>query len=155
MRLIDEIAGELCKVLLPIEDKVYFGNPDSNMALCTLSSMNQLREVVNSQLMVRFNVAGRLLSENKGVDILVRHVLSNKKIDTIILCGKEVIGHKAGHSLICLYKNGIDKDKRIIGSQSPNPFVSLTEKEISMFQAQVTIIDKMGETNISQICSEL
>ena len=34
----------------------------------------------------------------------------NQKITTIIICGKEVWGHKAGHSLFELHKNGVDKN---------------------------------------------
>jgi len=66
----------------------------------------------------------------------------------IILCGKDTVGHRPGHSLLCLYKNGIDENGKIIGSQSPQPIVSLTKQEVSRFQNQVKIIDKIGEDRI-------
>ena len=155
MNLIGEIAGELCKILLPIEDKVYFGNAKSNVAICTLSSMKLLNDITNSSLMSKVNIAGRLLSENKGIDTLVRHVLSNGKIHAIILCGKDTTGHKPGHSLLCLHQNGIDNVGRIIGSQSPDPVLSLTNEEVTRFQNQIRIIDRIGETNISNLESEI
>jgi len=155
MNLIEELAGELCKVLLPIEDKIYFGNLKSTVAVCTLSSMKLLDEVVNSSLISKINVAGRLLSENKGIDMLVRHVISNSEISVIILCGKDTMGHKPGHSLLCLHQNGIDKDGSIIGSQSPDPILSLTNNEVIKFQNQVKIINKIGETDISKLRSEI
>ena len=68
MNLIEEIAGELCKILLPIEEKVFLGNSKSTIVLCTLSSMRLLREIANSVLMKEIMVAGRLLSENKVID---------------------------------------------------------------------------------------
>ena len=148
MNPIGEIAGELCKILLPIEDRVYFGNSESSVAVCTLSSMKLLSEIVNSPLMTKVNIAGRLLSENKGIDLLVRHVISNRKICIIVLCGKDTVGHRPGHSLLCLYQNGIDWDGKIIGSQSPDPVLSLTSGEVLRFQNQVRIIDKMGEVGI-------
>lgn len=155
MDLIGEIAGELCKILLPIEDRIYFGNPESTVAVCTLSSMKLLDEIVNSSLISKVNVAGRLLSENKGIDMLVRHVISNPEISIIILCGKDTVGHKPGYSLLCLHKNGIGKDGKIIGSQSPDPVLSLTNNEVMKFQNQVKIIDRMGEINISNLRSEI
>ncbi|MGB9002392.1 MAG: tetrahydromethanopterin S-methyltransferase subunit A [Nitrosotalea sp.] len=155
MNPIAEMVGELCKILLPIEDRIYFGNSESSVAVCTLSSMELLGKIVNSTLMVQVNIAGRLLSENKGIDLLVRHVISDGKICTIILCGKDTVGHRPGHSLLCLYQNGIDRDGRIIGSQSPDPILSLTNGEVKRFQNQVRIIDKIGETEISNLGPEI
>ncbi len=155
MNLIEEIAGELCKVLLPIEDRIYFGNSNSAIAICTLSSMKLLDEIVNSPFISKINVAGRLLSENKGIDMLVRHVISDTKISVIILCGNDTVGHKPGYSLLCLHQNGINKDGRIIGSQSPDPVLSLTNNEVIKFQNQVKIIDRIGETDISNLKLEI
>lgn len=155
MNPIAEMVGELCKILLPIEDRVYFGNSKSSVAVCTLSSMELLGEIVNSTLMAQVNIAGRLLSENKGIDLLVRHVISDGKIGTIILCGKDTVGHKPGHSLLCLYQNGIDHDGRIIGSQSPDPILSLTNGEVERFQNQVRIIDKIGQIKLSNLGTEI
>jgi len=155
MNPIAEIVGELCKILLPIEDRVYFGNSESSVAVCTLSSMELLGKIVNSTLMAQVNIAGRLLSENKGIDLLVKHVISNGKIHTIVLCGKDTAGHRPGHSLLCLHQNGIDLDGRIVGSQSPDPILSLTSGEVQRFQNQVKLIDKMEETEISNLRPEI
>jgi tetrahydromethanopterin S-methyltransferase subunit A len=146
-----EIAGELCKILLPIEEKIFFGNSESSIAVCTLSSIRLVKKVANSSLMSKIAIAGRLLSENKGIDLLVRYVISNTKISIIILCGEDTTGHRPGHSLLCLFKNGIDENGKIIGSQSPQPIVSLSKKEVSRFQKQVKIIDKIGEDRISNL----
>lgn len=155
MNLAEEIAGELCKILFPIEDRVYFGNSSSVVAVCTLSSMRLLEELVNSTLMSEINIAGRLFSENKGIETLVRNIISDGKIRTIILCGDDTAGHKAGHSLLCLHQDGIDINGRIIGSHSPDPFLSLTCSEVNQFQGQVRIINKMGEKNINNLKSEI
>jgi tetrahydromethanopterin S-methyltransferase subunit A len=151
MNLIDDIAGELCKILLPIEGEIFYGDPKSNIAICTLSSINLLKEVANSSIIKEIAIVGRLLSENKGIDSLIRSTISNEKIDTIILCGKDTLGHKSGNSLLCLYKNGIDENHKIIDSQSPHPILTVTKKEISKFQRQVKIINKIGETSISKL----
>lgn len=151
MNVIEEIAGEICKILLPVEDKLYFGNPNSTLAICTLSSMKLLKEISSSSLMNKIFVVGRLLSENKGIDILVRHIISNEQIRTLILCGEDTIGHKPGHSILCLYKNGMDQNGMIIGSESPNPILTLTNQEVSRFQKHIKIINKIGEIEISNL----
>lgn len=151
MKVIEEIAGEICKIFLPIEDKLYFGNPNSTLVICTLSSMKLLKEISNSSLMNKIYVVGRLLSENKGIDLLVKHIISNEQIRTVILCGEDTVGHKPGHSILCLYRNGIDQNGVIIGSDSPNPILTLTDKEVLKFQKQVKIINKIGETEISNL----
>jgi tetrahydromethanopterin S-methyltransferase subunit A len=151
MNLIEDIAGELCKILLPIEEEVFFGEPSSNIAICTLSNINLLKDIVHANIIKNIAIAGRLLSENKGIDSLVRSVVSNDKIEVIILCGKDTLGHKSGDSLLCLHKNGIDENYKIIGSHSPHPILTVTKKQVSKFQRQVKIINKIGETNISKI----
>ena len=151
MNVIEEIVGEICKILLPIEDKLYFGNPNSTLVICTLSNMKLLKEISNSSLMNKIYVVGRLFSENKGIDMLVRHIISNEQIRTLILCGEDTIGHKPGHSILCLYNNGMNQNGMIIGSESPNPILTLTNQEVSIFQKQVKIINKIGEIEISNL----
>ena len=101
--------------------------------------------------MNEISVAGRLLSENKGIDSLVKHVVSNKNIRIIILCGKEVKGHRTGHSLLALHRHGIDIDHKIIDSTSPDPVLTITHDQVITFQNQVQIINKINETNFLEI----
>ena len=105
----------------------------------------------NSDFLERVGIIGRLLSENKGIDEIVRYVNQNQNIKKIIICGKEVWGHKAGHSLIQLHQNGIDDNNRIIGSKSPDPILSVKRSEISYFQKEVKLINLIGETNPRKI----
>lgn len=145
------IAGEICKVLFPIDEEIFFGNPNSSVAVCTLSSLKLLKEIADFTLISKIAVVGRLLSENKGIDALVNYIISNKNIKTIFICGKDTSGHRSGHSLLNLYKNGVDSDGRIIGSSSPDPVLTLTQSQIDKFQKQVQLVDKIGETSISEI----
>ncbi len=151
MNFMENIVGEICKILFPINDDVFFGNPRSSIVICTLSSMRLLKEIADSDLISKIAVVGRLLSENKGIDSLVKYIIANKTISAIIICGKDTYGHRPGHSLLELYKNGIDGDGRIIGSCSPDPLLTVTKSEVFAFQRQVKIADKIGETNVSKI----
>ena len=151
MNLVENLAGEICKIIFPINDEIFFGNSESSLALCTLSSTKLLKEISNSTLMSKVAIAGRLLSENKGIDLLVRYITSNKNIKTILVCGKDTLGHRPGHSLINLYKNGIDSEGRIIGSSSPDPVLTVKKSQIEMFQKQVKLINEIDQTNMAKI----
>jgi len=151
MNSLGNMIGELCKVILPISEESYQGNSDSTIAVCTLSSLNLLKEMNNSDILSRVSIVGRLLSENKGIDAIIRHVNQNKKIKTIIVCGKEVWGHKAGHSLFKLHNNGIDKNGRIINSTSPDPYLTVTQSQINYFRNEINLVNMINETNFNKI----
>ena len=155
MNNLGNLIGELCKVILPIPEKSYKGNSDSKIAVCTLSSLELLTKIANSGLLPSISIVGRLLSENKGIDEIIRHVNQNKKIKTIIICGKEVWGHKAGHSLFKLYQNGIDENQRIIGSSSPDPILTVSKSQINYFQNEINLVNMINETNYNKIKKEI
>lgn len=148
-----ELAGEVCKKIFPILEEKFAGNHTSKIAICTLSSIDLLKEISQSNMMEKIAIVGRLLSENKGIDELVRFVNYNSGLDTIIVCGKEVTGHRTGHALFCLHKYGTDQNNRIINSTSPDPVLTVSKKEIIQFQNQVKLIDKIGETHLPNITS--
>lgn len=151
MNSLIEFAGQLCKILLPIEEEVFHGNLESNVAICTLSSMDLLKEISNSDLINEISLVGRLLSENKGIDMLIRYVANHPTLDTIIVCGVDVVGHRTGHALFCVHKYGVDKQNRIINSISPNPVLTVSEYEVKQFQKQITLIDGIGQTNLEEV----
>lgn len=151
MNPLSDIAGEICKIVFPIHEEVFLGNSGSTIAVCTLSSMELLKEISNSDLMKKIAISGRLLSENKGIDELVRNIIKNPNLQTLIVCGKEVSGHKTGHALVSLYKYGIDNDNRIVNSYSPSPFLTVSKQDVEKFQKQITLVDRIGETRLDRI----
>ena len=151
MNSLGNLIGELCKIVLPITEESYQGNVDSKIAICTLSSLDLLKKMGNPEILQHVSVIGRLLSENKGIDAIIQTVYQNQKIKTIVVCGKEVWGHKAGHSLFSLYKNGIDKNGKIIGSTSPDPFLTVTQSQINYFRNEINLVNLINETNFNKI----
>lgn len=151
MNALGQAIGELCKAILPIPDERFLGNSSSSIAVCTLSSIDLLKKFQNSDILNQICIAGRLLSENKGIDSIIDYTFKNKNVRTIIVCGKEVWGHKAGHSLFELYKNGIDSDCRIINSHSPDPFVTCSENKIKYFQENIHLENMINETDFTTI----
>lgn len=151
MNAISEAIGELCKVILPINEEYYLGNQNSSVAICTLSSIDLLKNFANSKFLNQISIVGRLLSENKGIDSIIRYVNQNPQVNTIIVCGKEVWGHKSGHSLFELHKNGIDHNNRIINSKSPDPYLTVSDSEIKYFQDNITLINLINENELELI----
>ena len=155
MNALGEAIGEFCKIILPIPEEFYTCNPDSSIAVCTLSSIDLLKKFTNSEIFNDISIAGRLLSENKGIDSIIEYVNKHQKIKIIIVCGKEVWGHKSGHSLFQLHKNGIDKNKRIINSTSPDPFLSTSKSKIQYFQHNVTLVNLINEIDFEKISNKI
>ncbi len=155
MNALGEAIGKVCKIVLPIPEESFQGNPDSGLAVCTLSSMNLLKTLASSDTMNSISIAGRLLSENKGIDSVLRHLDGNPRITVLLVCGRDVWGHKAGHSLSELHRNGTDGNGRIVGSTSPDPYITVPKHMIEHFQKDVTIVDMTGQTDLEQIREEI
>ena len=155
MNKLGTTIGKICEALLPIPEEFYIGNYNSSICICTLSSIKLLKEIKNSKIIDNIAIVGRLFTENKGIDSIIKYVNQNKKIKTIIVCGKDVWGHKSGHSLFELHKNGIDNNNRIINSTSPDPFLTVSESEIKYFQKQITLVNLINETNIELINNKI
>ena len=155
MNKLGTTIGKICEALLPIPEEFYIGNYNSSICICTLSSIKLLKEIKNSKIIDNVAIVGRLFTENKGIDSIIKYINQNKKIKTIIVCGKDVWGHKSGHSLFELHKNGIDDNNRIINSTSPDPFLTVSESEIKYFQKQITLVNLINETNIELIINKI
>ena len=155
MNTLGETIGELCKIILPIPEESYLGDLNSSIAVCTLSSIDLLKKLANSEILNHISIVGRLLSENKGIDSIIKHVNKNQKISTIIVCGKEVWGHKAGHSLFQLHKHGVDKNNQIINSTSPDPFLTVSKSHIQYFQNNITLVNLINETDLKIILDKI
>ncbi len=152
---IENSIGELCKYLIPIKHEYYLGN-GKEIAICTLSSIKLLLEISNDiKLMNKVAIVGRLLSENKGIDKIIRYCLSNKEVAHLIVCGNDGRGHRAGDALIALSNNGITKECRIIMSRSPCPRIISSFEEVEMFRNRITVHNLIEQTNLEFIRSYL
>jgi tetrahydromethanopterin S-methyltransferase subunit A len=154
MKRIENGAGKLCKALLPIKQEYYLGAGKA-VALCTLSSIDLLETISRSSLMNKVLIAGRLLSENKGIEAMIAFTVKHPELKHILVCGKEVKGHKAGQALLALASNGVDSSGRIIGAAGPNPIVTLCAQDVDIFRRQVQIIDLIGTVDIGKIAQVL
>lgn len=154
---LDNYAGEVCKILFPIKVDFFKGN-GSNISLCTLSSVELLKVISKSEIMKKLVIAGRLFSENKGIDQIVGYCLHNPQIQYIILCGKDTRGHFPGDALICLLNNDVTAEGKILGTIAPYPYITISKEEVNRFKAQISIVDLRNcfdMTKISDVVNRL
>ena len=148
---LENAAGKLCKVLIPIKPEYHIGEGNS-VAICTLSSIHLLHAIANSDdIMNRILIVGRLFSENKGLDKLVNFTVKHPALHHIIICGKEVRGHKTGQALISVHRNGATKEGRIIGAIGPHPFLTCSQTDIELFRRQCKIYDLIDNEDLNTI----
>ena len=146
----DDAAGKMCEAVIPVKHERFEGG-GKKVAICTLGSIDLLEAISASPLMGQVAIAGRLLSENKGIDAIIQFAMSHPDLKRIILCGKEVRGHNAGQALLSLHKNGVDSDGRIVGAKGPYPSVRSPREMVDRFRKQVGIIDMVGVTDLGRI----
>lgn len=157
------VRGPVCKPVVlsikkkppswPVEHGEYIvGNPDSLVAISTLGS-DELPEIIDNRLgKEKFAIAGKTHTENIGIEKIIKNTISNPNIRFIILCGRDTRGHMAGQSLLSLFSEGVNQEKRITGSRGQRPILKNLElSEIQHFRSQVEIIDFIGSENIARI----
>src|ERR687890_2832636 len=72
----ENVAGKLCEALIPVREECCVGRKGRSIAVCTLASIKLLEEICKSPvIMDSVLIAGRLLSENIGIDAIVKFTL--------------------------------------------------------------------------------
>jgi tetrahydromethanopterin S-methyltransferase subunit A len=156
----ENVAGKLCENIIPIRHEYCIGRKGKSIAICTLASMKLLEDICKSDLMGRVLIVGRLLSENRGIDTIVKFTLSNQELRHIIVCGKEVKGHQAGQALLSLHANGINNDKSgegiIIAAKGHYPHLKSSKEDIELFRSQIVKIHNLvGVDDVNLVRKEI
>jgi tetrahydromethanopterin S-methyltransferase subunit A len=90
-------------------------------------------------------LAGTLQTANIGLEKLITNVVANTNIRYLILCGREVEGHKAGDALTALIKNGVDAKRIIIGTNPPTAYLfKIPLRVIERLRKQITLINLLN-----------
>lgn len=148
----EDLVGVVCKVLLPLPIDLFVGG-SSTISLCTLSSFDLLIQISKHHVLKHITLAGRLLSENKGIDEIIQYFNRYPNSNQLIICGEDIKGHYPGDALINLHRNGIDSRGKIILTKAMRPFLKSSLNEIENFR-KIKIYDLRGCCDIGKI-SEL
>lgn len=141
----------------PVEHGEYIiGNNKSPVAITTLGS-DKLPEVISKDLGIdNFAIVGKTHTENIGIEKIIKNTITNPYIRFLIICGKDTRGHMAGQSLLSLFNEGVNYEKRIIGSRGQRPVLKNLElSEIQHFRIQVEVTDLSGLEDIKRIEGEV
>jgi len=128
------------------EGRYKVGNLDSPVAVCTMATMEM------NLPMDKIAIMGKCVTENIGLEKIIKNIISNPKLRFLVLCGRVSNGHYVGQAVKCLVKNGVDGEKRIIGAKGGMPILkNLKLEEIEQFRKQIEPVDLIGVTDVDKI----
>jgi thymidylate synthase len=89
------------------------------------------------------------LYSNDGVNPLLRNILAQPRIRTIIICGQDRIG--SADALINLAANGVDEHHAVIGTPESRVDKEIPREAIDAFRTHVEILDMRGVMKSDEI----
>ena len=95
----------------------------------------------------RIAVIGSCVTENVGIDRMIKNLISNGRVRNIIICGKESKGHNVGNALKNLVTNGVDENKRITNATGDDPKLKVNDELIKRFRKQIQNIKVINSEN--------
>lgn len=130
----------------PVEEGQYtIGNEKAAVAISTLSDSIHYQKIVQHLGTKDVAIIGPTMTENIGIEKVVKNIVSNPCIRFLILCGDDPRGHRSGASLLALFQNGIDSQGRIIGSPAVRPVLKNVDfLHVQHLRKQVQVIDFVG-----------
>ncbi|TGC10754.1 tetrahydromethanopterin S-methyltransferase subunit A [Methanolobus halotolerans] len=154
----------------PVTDGDYvIGEPDSPVAVVTLASDYKDMDCIHDSCaeephqapgvltpesgklcLQNYSICGTCFTENFGIQKVIVNVLSNLRINCLIVCGKES-KHLAGQSIMALVENGVSTMggyKKIIGSKGVIPCLDeIPMTAINRFIREIEVVDLIDVTN--------
>ncbi|MEK7503733.1 MAG: thymidylate synthase [Patescibacteria group bacterium] len=115
------------------------GNPQSSVGICTLWSKTEF--IAQNLPKDKYNLAGNLYTAD-GISYLIKNILANPIITHLIICGQDYF--KSGEALINFFKNGIDQDRKIIGSGA-YLHSNIPMEAVELVRKNIEIIDLRGK----------
>ncbi len=100
-------------------------------------------------------IAGRLFSENKGIDSLVTFCTQSLTLKYLLICGRDTKGHYSGDALVNLMANGIDKENRIINAKAPYPYLSCNPLLVQKFRDKIDLLDMRDCYDLDEIRNKI
>ena len=128
----------------PSPGRFVIGNPQSAVAVCTLSSTALIDQLNPKQAAI----IGRVYTPNLGVEKMITNVVSNPRLRYLILCGRESPVFKVGEAILKLAENGLDAQGKIIGATGAMAeLTNLPSEVVETFRQQIELISLINEMN--------
>jgi tetrahydromethanopterin S-methyltransferase subunit A len=133
----------------PVTGDFVLGNSESPVAVCTLASQSLLPSLQGRE---EIAIAGRVYTENVGIEKMVQNLLANTRLRFLLLCGRES-RHRVGQAILSLHRNGLDPvTHRIHGATAPEPILAnLSADDVAAFRRRFEVVDLIGEVDPERI----
>ncbi len=131
-------------------ENLLIGSDDSAIGVCTLwSNKDAIAKSVPSD---SYAVCGNLYTV-QGINPMLKNILANPVIREIIVCGADLM--KSGDALISFVENGIDSERKIIGSYGYID-ADIDDGLIEKLRKNLRITDMRGrESEVPALAKEL
>jgi thymidylate synthase len=130
------------------KDELLVGNKNSPLAICTLWLK---KDFLSSLSKEDYSIIGNLYTVH-GINHLIKNILANPKIRFLIVCGEDF--GKTGEALLNFFKNGVDENYKIIGSDAYID-ASIPKDKIEILRKNMEIIDLRKEENVLEKIKEI
>ncbi len=138
-----------------IPGKYFVHDVTAPVAVTTLGSVALAKDVSQANP-EGLCIVGKVETENIGIEKIIKNILANPAIQYLICAGAEPPKHLTGKTFECLFENGIDDKKRIIGSPGMRPALPNTSaEEVEQFCKQVTPVMMIDCTDVETICAKV
>jgi len=128
---------------------------DNPVAVSTLGNP-ELAEKISELKPKGISIVGKTETENIGIEKIIQNTLAVPSIKYLLICGKDTEGHYSGNTLISLVNNGVDTNRRVIGSKGKKAVLSnITKEEINAFIEQIEIIDMIECEDLEKILEKV
>ena len=128
------------------EGRYQTGDPKSPIAVCTMASVDLKLP------MDKISILGKCVTENLGIEKIIKNIVSNPHIRFLIMCGKVSKGHFVENAIESLIENGVDDSMNIIGAKGAMPSLKNTSKEdVEKFRKQIIPINIANEEDTGKI----
>jgi tetrahydromethanopterin S-methyltransferase subunit A len=128
------------------------------VAVVTLACLDLPQKIID-RLPAGLAIAGKLETENIGIDKLVKNVTANPHLRYLVIAGIDSVGHHSGQTLLALVENGVDPAGRVIGALGKRPVLkNVSPAEVEAFRRQIQVVDLIGcedPERISDLIQEL
>jgi tetrahydromethanopterin S-methyltransferase subunit A len=139
----------------PVEGEYTVLDKSAPVAVSTLASI-KLEEKIAKLKPEGLCIIGKTETENIGIDKIIKNVISNPSISSLIVAGKDAEGHQSGRTLLALWENGVDKNMRVIGSNGRRPILkNVSKADVDTFRKQITVEDMTGSENTRSVAKKI
>lgn len=139
----------------PVEGEYTVLDKSASVAVSTLAS-TKLEEKLANLKPQGLCIVGKTETENIGIDKIVKNVVSNPAIGSLVISGKDPEGHHSGETLMALWENGVDENMRVIGSKGRRPILkNITRSDVEIFRKQIEVENMMGCENTRTLSKKI